>query len=319
MQKAGWVLADELTLRSGWGMVKAALTCSSYPAAPVSDLYLLDRRQDFAYQQEVGGNVAARHHVRFWKVPDGWILPGGEKVEWLAAGSYDRAVGFSVFTIQFTHKIDADIDRERDYIISTLRYADPRITVHTLEDFSTSYHSYNGGGDAVRTDGDLPIVDVTGTAPPDFTGHPDSDTGAHDPGDHHLPPPSLLLAGLALGLISVFFAVFGIATWLGYGHVYFWGEHLIAADRIVGGGLFVAAAAIGMVVIIGAFKRGRIARILLMLLASFSAFAALGSIGDMGLNTVRFWDVTLAMLAIIILLGLTSTSARRWTEDKPRG
>jgi hypothetical protein len=36
--------------------------------------------------------------VRFWPVPDGWRLPGGFQVGWLAAATYDRAVGISLFT-----------------------------------------------------------------------------------------------------------------------------------------------------------------------------------------------------------------------------
>ena len=36
---------------------------------------------------------------------------------WLAAATYDRAVGISLFTLQVTHRVDADIDIERDYVI----------------------------------------------------------------------------------------------------------------------------------------------------------------------------------------------------------
>jgi hypothetical protein len=34
------------------------------------------------------------------------------------------------------------------------------VAVTVLADFSTGYHARNGGGDSIRTDGDLPIVDV---------------------------------------------------------------------------------------------------------------------------------------------------------------
>lgn len=77
MRNAGWVQADEITLRSAWGIVKSSVFGSSYPEAPVSDLFLFGRRHAFAYQQEVDGNAAQRHHIRFWHVPEGWLLPGG--------------------------------------------------------------------------------------------------------------------------------------------------------------------------------------------------------------------------------------------------
>lgn len=164
MRRAGWVLAEERTLGSAWSMVIATLLRRSYPAAPVSDLYLLGRRHDFTYQQEVGGSTSKRHHVRFWRLPESFVLPGGYRADWLAAGTYDRAVGFSMFTLQFTHRIDEDIDIERDYIVDTVRYADPAVEVEVIEDFSTAYHHRNGQGDRLRTDGDLPVVDVTGAA-----------------------------------------------------------------------------------------------------------------------------------------------------------
>ena len=91
----------------------------------MSPLFLFGRQQDFAYQQEVAGNPAKRHHVRFWRCPDGWLLPGGRRVDWLAAGTFDRAVGFSLFTLQVTHKIDADTDVERDHIVATRARREP--------------------------------------------------------------------------------------------------------------------------------------------------------------------------------------------------
>ncbi len=160
MRAAGWTRADDVTLASGWRIVTSTLSRRSYDEAPVSPLFLFSRQQDFAYQQEVQGNPAKRHHVRFWKTPDGWLLPGGRRVDWLAAGTFDRAVGFSLFTLQVTHKIDADIDIERDHIVATLTAALPEVRIDVLRDFSTGYHSRNGGGDTIRTDGDLPVVDV---------------------------------------------------------------------------------------------------------------------------------------------------------------
>jgi len=165
MRRAGWTRADPVTLRSSWRIVTSTVTRRSYDEAPVSPLFLFGRMQDCAYQQEVAGNPAKRHHVRFWRTPDGWLLPGGERVDWLAAGTFDRAVGFSLFTLQITHKIDADIDVERDHIVQSVSAADPEVTVRVLKDFSTGYHSRNGGGDSVRTDGDLPILDLRAVSP----------------------------------------------------------------------------------------------------------------------------------------------------------
>ena len=160
LTKAGWTLADELTLESAWEIVKATVLRRSYPEAPVSPLLLFGRQQDFAYQQEVDGSPGKRHHIRFWRCPDDWLLPGGHRVDWLAAATYDRSVGFSLFTLQVTHKIDADIDVERDYVTGSVVDSVPGTELTLLEDFTTGYHSRNGGGDSIHTDGDLPVVEL---------------------------------------------------------------------------------------------------------------------------------------------------------------
>jgi hypothetical protein len=158
MARAGWMRADQLGFRSGLRTVVSTLRRRSYAAAPVSPLFLFGHMQDFTYQQQVDDSPARRHHVRFWRVPSGWRLPGGAAVDWIAAGTYDRGVGISLFTLQITHKIAGDTDIERDHVVATLHASNPAVEVEVIPDFSSGYHSRNGGGDAIETDGDLPIV-----------------------------------------------------------------------------------------------------------------------------------------------------------------
>ena len=165
LHRGGWILADPVGLASSARIVTSTLTGKSYPEAPVSPLLLFNRPQDAAFQQEVSGNPAQRHHVRVWRTPPGWLLPGGHRVDWLAGGTYDRRVGLSLFTLQVTHKIDANIDVERDFIVASLCDAEPAATVEPLVDFTTGYHSRNGGGDTVHTDGTLPVVDLSAVSP----------------------------------------------------------------------------------------------------------------------------------------------------------
>lgn len=168
MAAAGWTRADDLDFRAGLRIVTSTVRRRSYSQAPVSPLHLFERQQDFAYQQEVAGSPSKRHHVRFWRCPDDWMLPGGYAVDWLAAGTYDRSVGLSLFTLQITHKIEADTDVERDFIVTTVVDAEPAVEVEVIKNFSTGYHSRNGGGDLIETDGDLPIVDVRIGRDPEF-------------------------------------------------------------------------------------------------------------------------------------------------------
>lgn len=161
MRRAGWTLADDVDLASSRRIIVATLRRRSYDEAPVSPLFIFGRQQDFAYQQEVDGTPGKRHHIRFWRCPPGWVLPGGARVDWLAAGTYDRSVGLSLFTLQITHKIEDNTDDERDHVVATLQRAVPEAEVTVIRDFSTGYHARNGGGDTISTDGDLPVVDLT--------------------------------------------------------------------------------------------------------------------------------------------------------------
>ncbi len=160
MSAAGWVMADKLTINSSIQMTLATLTGKSYPNAPVSSAFLFGEPQDFAYQQEVNGKTSVRHHVRFWRVPKGWLLPGGYKVDWLAAGTFDRSIGFSYFTFQLTHKIASDTDVERDYILKTLSQHSSPKKILVIKNYFTAYRHRGGGGDSIVTDGALPIVEL---------------------------------------------------------------------------------------------------------------------------------------------------------------
>ena len=160
MLDSGWCLADKITANSIVRTVIATIFHKSYVRAPVSPGYLFNQKQAFTYQQNIKGKPFARHHVRFFKVPEGWLMPGGYKVDWLAAGTYDRSIGFSYYTLQITHRIDSDTDIERDHIIGTLKSSVKLKNVNIIKNYFSAYHHRNGGGDSISTDGALPTIEL---------------------------------------------------------------------------------------------------------------------------------------------------------------
>ncbi|OJG25449.1 LssY C-terminal domain-containing protein [Enterococcus caccae] len=157
---AGWTKAEPLSLHSSFQMIIASVFSKSYPSAPVSSLFLFNKKQDLAFEQEIKNNPRRRHHVRFWETPDNWYLPGGRKADWLGAATYDKKVGFSVFTGQITHKINSDIDHERDFVLETFTESNQPVSIEVVKHFTTSYHGRNGGGDEIFTDGNLPFIKI---------------------------------------------------------------------------------------------------------------------------------------------------------------
>ena len=160
MKKAGWTEADSITLKSSLKIALSTVRKKSYESAPVSNLFVYGRKQDFAFQKEVDGNPSKRHHIRFWKVEPDVYLPGGYAVDWVAAATYDDAVGFSLFTFQITHSIDGDVDAERDFVVETLKKTRRTKKVQKIEGFFPGYKDRNGGGDKFFTDGSMVIVEL---------------------------------------------------------------------------------------------------------------------------------------------------------------
>lgn len=160
MEAAGWHKADPFTVPYLWRSVKAFVFRRSYPTAPVSTYVLFGKPQELAFQMEVGSNTRKRHHVRFWRTPKNWYLPGGHKVDWLGASTYDDAVRFSLSTMQFTHKIDANVDKERDFLIKTLQKATRLKKTKRIEHFFNAYSTRNGDGYHYITDGSMVIAEL---------------------------------------------------------------------------------------------------------------------------------------------------------------
>jgi hypothetical protein len=160
MTAAGWSQATPLNYKSSLKMIYSAVRGTNYSDAPVSPLFVFGKKQNFAFEKDLDGNPRKRHHIRFWETPEKWWLPGGYKTDWLAAATFDKNVGLSLFTGQVTHKIDANVDQERDFVIDTLRHAKVVEEVTVVKHFTSSYHTRNGGGDMIHTDGALPFVTI---------------------------------------------------------------------------------------------------------------------------------------------------------------
>jgi hypothetical protein len=306
MSRGGWTRADGLSVATGLQIVRSTVRRRSYTGAPASPLLLFDRQQDFAYQQQVDGSPSKRHHVRFWRAPDGWMLPGGYAVDWVAAGTYDRSVGLSLFTLQITHKIEADIDLERDHVVATMSQS-CEVGVEVIRDFSTGYHARNGGGDVIRTDGDLPIIDVrqVSTAP----------SSAIERSDSRDKRPAQVVVGAAVaGLRGLVLLLVGIAFLLP-------SEMLAQTPSQAGDPADLTTTPVVMLMIlalgdiglaVAVVYRRTWARLVLMLSSVVAVVA--GFIDDARhLDVITLGTLPTVAMSILILLAMSSHRARDYT------
>jgi hypothetical protein len=154
MVKAGWSPADGITLRSSLRIAASTVFHRPDENAPVSNLFVWDRKQDLAFEQPIGGDARRRHHVRFWKSA---TLDDEGRPLWLGAATFDTRVGLSHTTGQITHHIGADVDADRDKVVEDLRAAGAIEHVYWLDAFQEQLTGKNGGGDPYHTDGRLAV------------------------------------------------------------------------------------------------------------------------------------------------------------------
>lgn len=322
MTAAGWIRADPITLATSWRIVTSTILRRSYDQAPVSPLLLFGRQQDVAWQQEMLGNPAKRHHVRFWQCPDDWLLPGGHRADWLAAGTFDRSVGFSLFTLQITHKIDANIDIERDYIVASMLNADVGAEVQLIRNFSTGYHSRNGGGDLIETDGHLPVIDLRDVRPePSAAAAPIGPEAAVGVRPIQTSIGAALVAARTLAGILFLMATFGGIQQLIHDAVARGDISLVEGSEdqahlavwLVGIALAIPVLFYLFLAVL-AFRGSNWARIAAMVVSSLLVlFTAADYFSGLSPITVRTNLPGLA-LDILVLLALSSTKAREWAR-----
>jgi hypothetical protein len=117
MDSAGWDTVSSTKLGVIWRDLFEGLYVKAYRGIPMSKLYLFGRAQDYGYAHSRGLLcVRNRHHFRIWRAPfevEGQTL-------WIGAATHDVALHYLGRFLRFTHKIDPDVDAERQYVANTL-------------------------------------------------------------------------------------------------------------------------------------------------------------------------------------------------------
>jgi len=241
-------------------------------------------------------------------------------VDWLAAATYDRAVGLSVLTLQVTHKIDADIDIERDYVVDDVRWANEAAELEIWPDFFTSYHDKNGGGDRVVTDGALHVLDLNEVVP-------GSDSGlslrlAHlaDLEARRRRPSQLVIALVLIGLLMVVELIRAVRVDL---------TDLLETAPVPGMDQGAMAAVIGLIAAVSAVltlitaalgvaawhghPRGRIA---LMATLVLSIVTDMAQVSSLGVRQATLGLVVTSALQVLALLALSARQVHEWEHAR---
>ena len=112
----GWRFVQPLDLRTAAGSAAALLFDAQDPNLPVSPMWVFGRREDVALQKP-RDTISQRNHLRLWLTP---LRYQGQSV---FVGQISRDIGVEFTDKSWyltTHKIDPDVDFDRDYLLQDL-------------------------------------------------------------------------------------------------------------------------------------------------------------------------------------------------------
>jgi LssY C-terminus len=113
---AGWTGSRSLSAGAGFSVIRAIAEDHGDADAPMRTL-LLDNREPDMSRQKALNTFEKRHHIRVWNQPAQF---DGAPV-WAAAATWDVGTTFS-FRFGFTHRVQNDIDIERDKVVGDFIY-----------------------------------------------------------------------------------------------------------------------------------------------------------------------------------------------------
>jgi hypothetical protein len=154
MHAVGWQPADPITFESSVKIAESVRFHRPDPDAPVSSLYVFGRKQDLAFEREVGSSAARRHHVRWWRASE---LDADGVPLWIGDATFDLRSGLSHRTGQITHHIDPNVDAQRDQLLADLDQAGQLQRQYRVMGVGPTQGGRNAGGDRYYTDGMLSV------------------------------------------------------------------------------------------------------------------------------------------------------------------
>lgn len=176
MQKAGWVQADEKTLKTRLRMIYAMLLNRPYPSAPFGTYYVFGRKQDIGFQIPIGNSPRHRHHVRFWQLgttllQEEHVHQGfwrkllkrfiqDEKQVWVGAAILDRGLNFKRRNLQIDHSIEGNTMLERHFLVESLRDAKVLKDVIDIKAGEPLHTRHQGFGERIIADGYVKLCEI---------------------------------------------------------------------------------------------------------------------------------------------------------------
>lgn len=155
LSAADWHVADLDSKEAGLKAIMNTYEKKDYLEMPMSHLYIWDRMQDFGYEQaQAFSVVATRHHFRIWKAP----FTYNDETVWVGAATHDTGFEKDVRTGKLTHKIDPNVDDERENLATGLQKSGKTKSMTYYLPPNPVQDAKNASGGSYHSDGRLLVV-----------------------------------------------------------------------------------------------------------------------------------------------------------------
>jgi hypothetical protein len=152
-QQAGWSSAASLNPFSQFETLRALAEDRGYDEAPVSILRLAGKPPEMVFEKTTD-TFAQRHHLRIWRRPG---TMAGQPL-WAVAATHDIAIDFSEAERTFIHRIDPQIDRERDKVMNDMLFTGRVKACELFDRQQAPRLTQNATGDRIETDGRIAVL-----------------------------------------------------------------------------------------------------------------------------------------------------------------
>ncbi len=160
---AGWTGSEPHTAAARWRVVRAIAEDHADLDAPMRTLLLSGAEPDFSLQKALD-TFEKRDHLRIWR-RDGsqW----DDQTVWASAATRDIGTSFGVRPFGFTHRIEVEIDLERDRVVQDLLYTGCVDSVQYMERGPLAgFPDYRRG---IQSDGRVAVVFLNSCREPRLT------------------------------------------------------------------------------------------------------------------------------------------------------
>lgn len=164
-QRAGWVQTDKWNPIFVWHLMQHG---TGDAHVPMARFYLFGRVQDFSYAlPDPQAVVSRRHHLRIWKTN---FTQNGTPI-WVGSATHDVAIEIAKNGRLINHRIDPQVDEERDFIGGDLTETASVTSQEYLHGVTPVFEAKTASGEAYHSDSrilmlDLQPVIAEGAVPP---------------------------------------------------------------------------------------------------------------------------------------------------------